>query len=63
MIFFMILILELRLLFFVFFSFDLNIFKMIDGIKGGLLVVFDFDGNIVFIFLFDNFMVIFMWYD
>lgn len=36
---------------------------MIDGIKGGLLVVFDFDGNIVFIFLFDNFMVIFMWYD
>lgn len=59
----MILILELRLLFFVFFSFDLNIFKMIDGIKGGLLVVFDFDGNIVFIFLFDNFMVIFMWYD
>lgn len=63
MIFFMILILELRLLFFVFFSFDLNIFKMIDGIKGGLLVVFDFDGNIIFIFLFDNFMVIFMWYD
>lgn len=59
----MILILELRLLFFVFFSFDLNIFKMIDGIKGGLLVVFDFDGNIIFIFLFDNFMVIFMWYD
>lgn len=59
----MILILELRLLFFVFFSFDLNIFKMIDGIKGGLLIVFDFDGNIVFIFLFDNFMVIFMWYD
>lgn len=59
----MILILEMRLLFFVFFSFDLNIFKMIDGIKGGLLVVFDFDGNIVFIFLFDNFMVIFMWYD
>lgn len=59
----MFLILELRMLFFVFFSFDLNIFKMIDGIKGGLLVVFDFDGNIVFIFLFDNFMVIFMWYD
>lgn len=59
----MILILELRLLFFVFFSFDLNIFKMIDGIKGGLLVVFDIDGNIIFIFLFDNFMVIFMWYD
>lgn len=59
----MILILDLRLLFFVFFSFDLNIFKMIDGIKGGLLVVFDFDGNIIFIFLFDNFMVIFMWYD
>lgn len=59
----MILILEMRLLFFVFFSFDLNIFKMIDGIKGGLLVVFDFDGNIIFIFLFDNFMVIFMWYD
>lgn len=59
----MILILELRLLFFVFFSFDLNIFKMIDGIIGGLLVVFDFDGNIIFIFLFDNFMVIFMWYD
>lgn len=59
----MFLILELRMLFFVFFSFDLNIFKMIDGIKGGLLVVFDIDGNIIFIFLFDNFMVIFMWYD
>lgn len=59
----MILISELRSLFFVLLSFDSNTPKMTDGIKGGPLAVFDSDGNTILISPSDNFMAISMWHD